>query len=189
LAQEIDSIDRRPEVFRHSALIAVVAPRAREARIALLEVAGRKLVSRLAQERAELRELLGQPLRLSYEIAGREKELAASPDSGLTATQHREPKQVDDDEELWPFQGEYWRDELGSYRYQLGTRCRKPRERIQTAQDPAAPSQVAGEAKPWCVQVDRRSSFTEVVHARALDRRCRGAAGPRPEPLAPARPA
>ncbi len=138
LAQEIDSLDRRPAVFRSSALITRLTPRLRQARLALLESAGHKLLSRLAQERSELRELLGQTLRLSYEIAGREKELAATSGDGLTST-HRDPPHVDDDEELWPFQGEYWRDELGSYRYQLGKRCAKPRAAPQTASSPPDP--------------------------------------------------
>jgi hypothetical protein len=146
LAQEIDSLDRRSQVFRDSALMARVAPLARQARIALLETAGQKLLSRLSQERAELRELLGQSLRLSYEIAGREKELANDPAQGLANT-HRDPAHVTDDEEIWPFQGEYWRDELGSYRYQLGQRCKKPRTPPQTASEKQEPPPaVAGEA-------------------------------------------
>jgi hypothetical protein len=146
LAQEIDSIDRRPEPFRSSALISRVAPLARRARVRLLEAAGRALIARLDSERATLRELLGQSLRLSYEIAGREKELATSgPDAALSAQARRDPPQVNDDEELWPFQGEYWRDELGSYRYQLGQRCKRPRTPPQTAAQPEpAPPKVAG---------------------------------------------
>jgi hypothetical protein len=146
LAQEIDSIDRRPQPFRASALVTRVAPLARQARARLLETAGRKLIARLDGERANLRELLGQSLRLSYEIAGRERELATSgPDSALIAQAHPDPKQIDDDEELWPFQGEYWRDELGSYRYQLGRRCRRARTPVQTASQPAPdPAKVAG---------------------------------------------
>ncbi len=146
LAREIDSIDRRPEPFRNSALIARVAPLARKARARLLETAGRRLLARLAAERTTLRELIGQSLRLSYEIAGREKELAgAAPDAALIAQPHKDPPQVADDEELWPFQGEYWRDELGSYRYQLGQRCRRPRTPLPTAaQQPPAPAEVAG---------------------------------------------
>ena len=106
------------------------------------------MIARLDHERATLRELLGQSLRLSYEIAGREKELATSgPDAALSAQPHRDPPQVGDDEELWPFQGEYWRDELGSYRYQLGRRCKRPRTLAPTASPPAAsppPAAVAG---------------------------------------------
>jgi hypothetical protein len=146
LAQEIDSIDRRPEPFRSSALIARVAPLARKARARLLETAGRKLLARIDAERATLRELIGQSLRLSYEIAGREKELAgAAPDAALIAQPQADPPQVADDEELWPFQGEYWRDELGSYRYQLGQRCRRPRSPLPTAaQQSPAPAKIAG---------------------------------------------
>ena len=147
LAQEIDSIDRRRDAFRASDLVARVAPLARQARARLLERAGRRLMTRLDHERATLRELLGQSLRLSYEIAGREKELATSgPDAALSAQPHRDPPQVGDDEELWPFQGEYWRDELGSYRYQLGRRCKRPRTPAPTASQPSAspPPAVAG---------------------------------------------
>ena len=149
LAREIDSIDGRPEPFRNSALIARVAPLARKARLQLLEVAGRRLISRLDAERAELRELLGQSLRLSFEISGREKDLAADPGSALAAQAHKDPPQVADDEEVWPFQGEYWRDELGSYRYELGQRCKKPRAPLQTVSQPQqAPEQVAAQPKP-----------------------------------------
>jgi len=101
-----------------------------------------------AEAIARYRELLGQSLRVSYEIAGREKELATSgPDAALSAQPHRDPPQVGDDEELWPFQGEYWRDELGSYRYQLVRRCKRPRTPAPTASQPSGsppPAAVAG---------------------------------------------
>lgn len=143
LAQEIDSLDKRPEVFRTSALITRVAPLARQARVALLESAGAKLISRLSHERAELRELLGQSLRLSYEIAGREKDLAMHPEDGLVKVDKKDQPQPSDDDEVWPFQGEYWRDELGNYQYQLGQRCRKRHPPPQTARAPADPPAVA----------------------------------------------
>ena len=92
-------------------------------------------------------ELLGQSLRLSYEIAGREKELAANADGAATVSTHKDPARVADDEEIWPFQGEYWRDELGSYQYQLGRRCKKPRTPPQTAQAPASPPAIAADPK------------------------------------------
>jgi hypothetical protein len=146
LAEEIDSVDRRPAPFRESALVARVAPLARKARSRLLETAGRRLIARLESERATLRELIGQSLRLSYEIAGREKELAGAASPGALMVQpHKDPPEVADDEELWPFQGEYWRDELGGYRYQLGQRCRRPRTPLPTAsQPPPAAPKIAG---------------------------------------------
>ena len=125
LTQELDSMDARSPAFRASLLGAQLLPALRTTRLELLERSGQKLRARVNSERAELRELLGQGLRLSYEIAGREKELAEGPPLTAVALPKREPQQLDDDEEVWPFQGEYWRDELGSYRFLLGERCRK----------------------------------------------------------------
>src|SRR4051812_2418748 len=127
MAQELDSIDRRPS-FQRTALARAALPKLREARLDLLQSVGDRVRSRLSLERGELRELLGQGLRLDFEIAGREKEIAETPDGAVApAAQHRTPPTVDEDEVLWPFEGEYWRDELGSYRYQLGEKCAKPR--------------------------------------------------------------
>ncbi|MFL5365240.1 MAG: tetratricopeptide repeat protein [Myxococcales bacterium] len=127
IAQELDSIDRRPS-FQRTALARAALPKLREARLDLLQSVGDRVRSRLSLERGELRELLGQGLRLDFEIAGREKEIAETPDGAVApAAQHRTPPTVDEDEVLWPFEGEYWRDELGSYRYQLGEKCAKPR--------------------------------------------------------------
>jgi hypothetical protein len=144
LAQEIDSIDKRPPAFRQSRLVGRMAPLARQARLDLIEVTGRKLVARLNAERVELRELLAQSLRLAYEIAGREKEQAVSPEPGVAPQQHREPPKLEDDEVIWPFQGEYWRDELGSYRYQLGQRCRRARPPLPQAGKTAPPPATVG---------------------------------------------
>jgi hypothetical protein len=143
LAQEIDSLDHKP--FRSSALVTRLSPLARTARLLLLEDAGRKFSARLDSERAQLRELLGQSLRISYEIAGREKDLAASPDGAASTVVRHDRQQAKDDEEIWPFQGEYWRDELGNYRYELGRRCKKPRALPVQAASPSTPSHLAAD--------------------------------------------
>jgi hypothetical protein len=119
----------------------------RSARLDLLQRTGERARSAVADERGELRELLGQSLRLDFEIAGREKELAAAPPAESSVSQRRPPAQVEDDEELWPFQGEYWRDELGSYRFHLGDRCVRPAP-VQQAQVPAPGPAAAASAEP-----------------------------------------
>ncbi|GAC1559610.1 MAG: hypothetical protein NVS2B9_21060 [Myxococcales bacterium] len=127
LAAELDSFDGRTSQFRTSALARALAPELRSARLFVLDGAGRRVRARLIAARGELRELLGQTLRLSYEIAGRELELAREGAAGVARTPgaRRNLPQVDEDEELWPFQGEYWRDELGSYQFTLGEHCRR----------------------------------------------------------------
>ena len=146
LSQELDSIDKRTPAFRNGLLVRAAGPAARAARLQLMDASGKKLVSRLQAERRELRELLSQSLRLSYEIAGREKEQAVSPAQAQLTQAHREPQQIEDGEELWPFEGEYWRDELGSYRFQLGQRCQRARRAPLNVQEQhAAPARVAGD--------------------------------------------
>src|SRR5256885_8578278 len=148
MAQELDSVDRRPG-FQRTALARAAVPRLREGRLDLLQSVGDRVRSRLAMERGELRELLGQGLRLDFEIAGREKELLQTPEAGSgPVAQKKTPPSVEEDEVLWPFEGEYWRDELGSYRYQLGRRCAKPspaapKERVQTVAKTVPPDAVA----------------------------------------------
>jgi hypothetical protein len=122
----------------------VVVPHVRQARVDLLQRTAERVRTALSMERSELRELLGQALRLDFEIAGREKELAAAPQQNVASAPPRPRTQVDDDEELWPFQGEYWRDELGSYRFQLSDRCARfpktapPQEAHLPSRAPAA---------------------------------------------------
>jgi hypothetical protein len=135
LNAELDSFDHRAGL-RGSAFARAVLPDVREARLRLMVAAGERLKSRLGADRAELRELLGQSLRLSYEISGRERDQAKEKGARATA-RPGEQAEVTDDEVLWPFQGEYWRDELGSYRFQLGTRC-EPAPRFQRPPPSAA---------------------------------------------------
>jgi len=147
MGAELDSMDRRGSTFRGSALVSAVVPQVRAARLDLLQRAGERARSAVAGERGELRELLGQSLRLDFEIAGREKELAAAPPAASSAPERRPRAQVEDDEEQWPFQGEYWRDELGSYRFHLGDRCVRPAP-VQQAQIPASGPAAAASAGP-----------------------------------------
>jgi hypothetical protein len=137
IGTELDSMDRRALPFRSSALALVVIPQVRAARLDLVQRTGDRARSAIALQRSELRELLGQALRLDFEIAGREKELAEEPAAAQKPALRRPRTEVDDDEELWPFQGEYWRDELGSYRFQLGDRCvPAPKPPVQQARVP-----------------------------------------------------
>ena len=147
---ELDSMDRRAMPFRSSALALVVIPQLRAARLDLVQRTGDRARSAVALARSELRELLGQSLRLDFEIAGREKELAEEPASSPQPSIRRPRTEVDDDEELWPFQGEYWRDELGSYRFHLGDRCaRGPKAPVQQARVPdRAQPAAAAESAP-----------------------------------------
>ncbi|MFH1132815.1 MAG: hypothetical protein V1754_15890 [Pseudomonadota bacterium] len=74
----------------------------------------------------EVTELHKQALKAEYEIiSGQKNELEATVRKELVLPADVRPPDIQPDDEhlLWPFDGEYWRDELGYYRYKIVSRC------------------------------------------------------------------
>lgn len=94
----------------------------------LAQQAGRAVANKLQRERASIKDLIQQAVRIDIETSRSEQERI---ESQLRQVQSR-PKRVEnefvewtDDEKLvWPFEGEYWRDELGTYELTLAHTCR-----------------------------------------------------------------
>ena len=95
---------------------------------ALKAKVGRSVRRRLKKEFEYIQSLQGQAYRIQVETAKAEEgRLEAS----LSRRKQR-PKSVvksfvewtDDEKLIWPFEGEYWRDELGTYELTLGHSCR-----------------------------------------------------------------
>ena len=74
---------------------------------------------RLRVETGALRDLLAQGLRIQLEIARSEREALQRSAHGEVVGEVIPPANLDvkvDDEHLyWPYEGEFWRDELGTY--------------------------------------------------------------------------
>jgi hypothetical protein len=86
----------------------------------------RKRVERLVNE---FRQLITRVIKIEYEILQGEKgtleddvRSESQSDSGRRV-QDISNVRIDDEHEFWPFRGEYWRDELGYYRYKLLNKC------------------------------------------------------------------
>lgn len=90
--------------------------------------AGRAVKNQLQRERSSIKDLIQQAIRIDIETSRSEQERI---ESQLREVQSR-PKEVEkefvqwaDDEKLvWLFEGEYWRDELGTYELTLAHSCR-----------------------------------------------------------------
>jgi hypothetical protein len=102
-------------------------------RVELVELASKLLKEKLESELNFLEDLDAKLVRIQFEITKQEKEALAlslkgqSPISQLQ--QDYEISTATDDERVyWPFLGEYWRDELGTYVYTLRYGCRPPEE-------------------------------------------------------------
>ena len=97
----------------------------------LVADAGQAARDRLERVHTELRGLLSQGLRIKVEVLrGQRKELALEKNMSaedVEAIRQQELPAPDTDVEhmYWPFDGEYWRDELGAYTFLVPNRCLK----------------------------------------------------------------
>jgi tetratricopeptide (TPR) repeat protein len=99
-----------------------------EERTVLGRNAGRAVKNQLQRERGAIKDLIQQAIRIDIETSRSEQERI---ESQLREVQSR-PKEVekefvewaDDEKYVWPFEGEYWRDELGTYELTLAHSCR-----------------------------------------------------------------
>jgi hypothetical protein len=118
--------ERRPE-FRQSALAKELADALNTQRDALIEEAGARARQKLEYELGQLRTLLAQALRIQIEVSRKEREaLEGSLAKGGQVEVVRDLKfsyAVSDEHLFWPYEGEFWRDELGTYAYTLTKGC------------------------------------------------------------------
>ena len=91
--------------------------------------AGQAAMTRIQRVYDELNGLLSQALRIKYETL-RAQRSTLKQEKFLTpeeVAQMREaefpPPSTDEEHMYWPFEGEYWRDELGAYTYLISNRC------------------------------------------------------------------
>jgi tetratricopeptide (TPR) repeat protein len=102
-------------------------------RAELVALASALLQEKLEAELGFLQDLAAKLVRIQFEITKREKEALAlklkgqNPVSELRK-EYEFSTATDDERVYWPFLGEYWRDELGTYVYTLRYGCRPPEE-------------------------------------------------------------
>ncbi len=136
--KEVDLIAGRGPAFRTSELARFLQDRLKKERQQLVNRAGIMARGKLELELSNLRTLLGNGERIKFETTGKEKEfleeqLQAGGRKAIVKN-YRYSVAVADDQLYWPFQGEYWRDELGTYAYTLTKGCvdRSTANRSQT---------------------------------------------------------
>ncbi|HVR03601.1 MAG TPA: hypothetical protein VMT47_15800 [Polyangia bacterium] len=101
----------------------------------------------------ELAQLIKRVIKIEYEILQgqkgaleqeviQEQQIIQGPNA-----RHAEEIRVDDEHQMWPFTGEYWRDELGYYRVRIGNKCQHNAPEGAPSTGEAAPAG-GGEAAP-----------------------------------------
>lgn len=95
-------------------------------RAVMIAEAGGLARGRLTRVREDLTEVIRQGLRIKYESmkAGRGSiSETVRKDMADTALAVSEPREEDVEHVVWPFDGTYWKDELGGYTYDTRSRC------------------------------------------------------------------
>ncbi|RMG16842.1 MAG: hypothetical protein D6729_10145 [Deltaproteobacteria bacterium] len=127
--REMDSIAEQEQVFKFSPLAKELLEHLKSERQELIQKAGLMASAKLYAEKESLKDLLSQGLRIRFETQSREKEFL---EKQLQAGGKLDVVQaygysvaVSDEELYWPYEGEYWRDELGTYQYTLTKGCKE----------------------------------------------------------------
>lgn len=131
LEAEADSIAARRDLFRYSELSKTLLADLEAQRVEVQKKAGFYAKRKLEKERKNLADLNYRALAIKAEIGTSEKDaLEASLVRGKNVAVTRDYKfstAVDDEHVYWPYEGEYWRDELGTYQYTLTKGCKDNR--------------------------------------------------------------
>lgn len=91
----------------------------------------------------EIQELVKQAIKIEYETLQGQKGVLEANIKGEQASISGTSKKAvnigsDDEHVYWRFNGEYWKDELGYYRFRLVNRCEQSKGEAAPAAAPAA---------------------------------------------------
>lgn len=132
-AKELEAEEQRilaaPQPMSGTPLVAQMLESVKKRRQELTAAAGAIARAKLEGERDELKSLSSQLYRIQFEITKSAKEKLEATlrgeKQGTTLGKYRFSAAVSDEHIYWPFDGEYWRDELGTYEYTLAKGCRQ----------------------------------------------------------------
>ncbi len=126
LEKEEERLGKMPPEFRNASIGIRILQDIAAAKSVAIDNAGDLARNRYERLLAELQDLLNQAAAIQIEIINAmlgelDKELQDQ--QVLVATKASKKIKTDSEHQLWPFDTEYWRDELGSYRQLIDSRC------------------------------------------------------------------
>ncbi|PZR08841.1 MAG: hypothetical protein DI536_23385 [Archangium gephyra] len=127
LETEMDTFGTKGDTFKYSNLTKQLIEQLKTQRQELIGKAGLMAKAKLEFELGQLKTLRANGLRIKFETNSKEKEfleemLKAGGQQSIVKP-YKYSTAVGDDYLYWPYVGEYWRDELGTYQYTLTKGC------------------------------------------------------------------
>ena len=127
LDKEISLITRSKSTWAKSKLADSIVRQTQTVRKRMGIEAGRRARGQLERVYEELVRLIRDSRKIMIEVATSERGIIANRMAGSQGTAKRKRKgplyATDDEHIYWPFNGEYWRDELGYYLYTIKSEC------------------------------------------------------------------
>lgn len=127
LETEMDAVGQKGDTFKYSNLSKQLIERLKEQRTGLIAKAGMMAKAKLDFELGQLKTLRANGLRIKFETTDRERtfleEMLKAGGQQSIVKNYKYTVAVSDDQLYWPYVGEYWRDELGTYQYTLTKGC------------------------------------------------------------------
>ncbi len=131
IGDELELVAGLPQSWRRSGIGQFAIKALQRRQVSTQSITGRLVKRRLSEIRSELRDLSEQNDFLRLEQVSGQKELVKKqiagrglPDKKVDEDSDRD-FYVDNGYEYWPFEGEYWLDELGNYHYVGLGSCRQ----------------------------------------------------------------
>jgi tetratricopeptide (TPR) repeat protein len=127
LERELSQVQSADPAWKATAIAGVVLQDLTLQRSLAQNEAGQQALRRMKRVSKEIQELIKQAIKVEYEtINGQKNKLEASlrNEQAVPANVANQMNINPDDEHLfWPFDGQYWRDELGYYRFRIQSQC------------------------------------------------------------------
>ena len=129
LNHELDMLQKSDKAWQTTQVAAEVLQELTVQQSVAAADAGKVARDRVERLARELRALSNDGLKIKFEILnGKAEKISTDSVKGVEkvkADHKEEPIVVDDEHFQWKFNGEYWKDELGYYRFKIRSRCPK----------------------------------------------------------------
>lgn len=127
LDRELEALDKADQAWKQTKVATDVLTELTLQKSEAEADAGKLARERIKRLESELRQLSndGTKIRIETLEASAGKISAEAAGAQISGDNKPEPIVVDDEHFVWKFNGEYWKDELGFYRFKIRSRCAK----------------------------------------------------------------
>lgn len=125
LDHELKMIDKSDKAWQTTAIAGEVLQELTVQQSLAQTDAGKLARERLERLEKDLKRLNGDGLKIQIEILEGQKDNVSKKAKGqqISGNNRLEPIIIDDEHFMWKFNGEYWKDELGFYRFRVRSKC------------------------------------------------------------------